>query len=350
MTASRACRLRIRCAALAAVCAAASVLWGCSAAPPRDGPPAPAEAVVPEATWQLLGSELRLLSADAERAAYSHARAALERWLERVRARTDSAFIPWATGYWTHQWLALKLAWYRADDSIDEQTRLDRLTDYLYDDFRSRVLEPVAREIDPSQIMDEASASYSSTVAAGVEELRRRHDVPRRQFAAWLERLPAIAAPPGASLRDLVEARAVTGLPAYRALAADIRGEGAGLVGCAEALRPVAQRTAERLATTLAVRGGAAAASMLGGVPGVLVGLGIGAWDATTYEQERPALEAALRSELEDALRAAQWSLLSDRRRGVLAPVAHMAEHLGAALPGAWPPSVDESDASEALF
>jgi hypothetical protein len=292
------------------------------------------------------------LAATAAQAASGYARAALERWLERVQARTESDFIPWATSYWTHQWLALKLAWYRADDSIDERAAMARLTDYLHDSYRSKVLEPVAREIDPLRIMDQASGLYASTLAADLDELRERHGVPRHQFGTSLNGYLAISSPPGASLRDLVEAETVTQLAAYQALTASLRraGEGTGLAGGHTALWSVAQRTAERLSTTLTVRGGAAASSVLGGVPGALLGLGISAWDATTYEQERPSLEATLRSDLDAALRRAQWRLLSDRKQGVLAPVAHIAEQLSAAFPEPLRPPSYASDAPEELF
>jgi hypothetical protein len=89
---------------------------------------------------------------------------------------------------------------------------------------------------------------------------------------------------------------------------------------------------------------------VLGGVPGALLGLGISAWDATAYEQERPTLEATLRSDLDATLRSVQWSLLSDRKQGVLAPVAHIAEQLSAAFPEPLRPPSDEADAPEELF
>jgi hypothetical protein len=281
-------RRRIYRTAQAAVWIAASALGACFAPPLREPAAPPAEELVPVATWELLGSEIQQAAVDAEPVADGYARAALERWTERVRARTEEAFIPWATSYWTHQWLALKLAWCRTDESAGEPARIARLTDYLDAEYRSTVLDPVAREIDPSQIMDRASELYVSTLAADVEALRQRHGVARRPFQAWLGRLPAISAPPGASL--------------------------------------------------------------LGGVPGALLGLGVSAWDATAYEQERPALEASLRSELELALRETQWILLSDRRQGVLAPIAHISDQLRAALPAPSLPATDETVAPDALF
>jgi hypothetical protein len=352
MAAHRACRPRIRCVSQAALLGAVCLVWGCGTPPLREAPSPIADVPVSAATWAQLGIDIRTLAADAQHAAFRYAQAALERWFERVQARTESEFIPWATDYWTHQWLALKLAWYRADGSADEQAGMARLTDYLCDAYRSKVLEPVARETDPLQIMDQASGLYASTLAAGIQELWERYGLPRHQFGAWLERFPAISTPPGASLRDLVETEAVTTLAAYQALTAQIRrpGEGIGATGGQAALRSAAERTAERLATTLAVRGGAAAASVLGGVPGALLGLGISAWDAATYEHERPALEAVLRSDLDVAVRRAQWSLLSDRAHGVLAPVANITEQISAAFPTPKLPSANESAAPEELF
>jgi hypothetical protein len=352
MTAHRACWPRIRRVSLAALFGAACVLLGCSTPPLRDAQPPAPEAPVPAAIWETVGAEIPTLAAAAAQAASDYARAALERWLERVLARTESDFIPWATNYWTHQWLALKLAWYRTDDSIDDRAAMGRLTDYLHDAYRSKVLEPVAREIDPLQIMDQASGLYASALAAGLDDLRERQGVPRHQFGNWLNGFPAISSPPGASLRDLVEAGTVGQLAAYQSLTASIRraGDTTDVAGDHAALRSVAQRTAERLSTTLAVRGGAAASSLLGGVPGALVGVAITAWDATTHEQERPALEAALRSDLDATLRKAQWTLLSDPGQGVLAPVAHIAEQLNAAFPEPFRPPLDDADAPEALF
>jgi hypothetical protein len=351
-TAVRAKRRRIYRTAPAAVLAAASILGACFPYPLREPAAPPPEILVPVATWELLGSEIRQEAADAEPVADGYARAALERWFERVRARTEDAFIPWATSYWTHQWLALKLAWYRTDESADEQAHIARLTDYLYEEYRSRVLDPVAREIDPSQIMDHASEMYVSTLAASIEALRQRHGIPRRSLDDWLGGFPAISANPGASLRELIEAQTVTALAAYRSLTAQVRlaDSESGLTGGAAALRSVAQHTAERLATTLTVRGGGAAASLLGGVPGALLGLGVSAWDAIVYDHEQPALEASLRSELEVALRKTQSILLSDRRQGVLAPIAHISDQLRAALPAPSPPSTDDAFAPEALF
>ena len=97
MTAHRACWLRIRRVSQAAVFGTVCVLWGCSTPPLRDAHPPTQEAPVSAAIWDLLGAEMPTLAAAAAHAASDYARAALERWLEHVQARTESDVIPWAT-------------------------------------------------------------------------------------------------------------------------------------------------------------------------------------------------------------------------------------------------------------
>jgi len=287
----------------------------------------------------LVGAEIRALSVEAEGKAYAYAQAATKQWFERVWARTDSEFIPWVTDYWTHQWLALKLMWYRARNSDSDAGATEQLADYLQEQFRSQVLEPVAQEIAPPRIMDETSVVYVDALGAGIRALRLRHALPRDQLAGWLSGIPAIADPPGATLRDLVDGEAVTRIRAYQTLTAAIRSadEGAGTAADHAAVRSVADRTAERLSTTLVVRGGATAASVLGGVAGILLGLGASAWDVSTYDREKPLLQANVRSDLDGLLRRVQRNLLEDPTYGVLAPVTHIAGQLAAALPAPAP-------------
>jgi len=341
-------RLPSRPALLAALCV---LIAACGAPRFREEPPAPAEPPVAAETWALVGTELRQIAEEAGQAASDYAQEAMGRWFQRVSALTGSEFVPWATDYWTHQWLSAKLTWYRSGEAGSDPAALARLTDYLAAEYRSQVLQPAAEEIDPLQVMDEASAVYADTLATGIRELQQRVALPRRQLAAWLAGIPLIGSPPGASLQDLAHAAGVAGLPAYQALTAGIRGTGdGGFPGLDAAVQPVAQRTAERLSTTLAVRGGAAAASVLGGVPGILLGIGIGAWDATSHEGERPALEAALRSDLDGALREAVWHLLHDPAAGVLAPVRHMMMQLDRALPAPALPESIERGPVQGLF
>ena len=207
-----------RSALLATLCV---VVIACATPRVREEPPAPEPPVaadiissVATPTWERVGSELRQLADAAGQAAYEYAQEAMGTWFRRVSSLTDSEFVPWATDYWTHQWLSLKLAWYHSGDSAGngDAAALARLTDHLEDEYRSQVLEPAAAAIDPRQVMDEASSLYANALVSGVRELQQRHALPRRQFAAWLAGIPLIASPPGAttSHRATTDARPTT--------------------------------------------------------------------------------------------------------------------------------------------
>jgi hypothetical protein len=272
-------------------------------------------------------------------------------WVTRVRERSAAEFVPWLTGYWAQQWLSVKLAWYRMNDADgDPAAATGRLAEYLQGEFRTRVLEPVAESADPRRFMDRVTARYLQAIAEGIRPLPARFGVPEARFEHWLAGIPAIAWPPGASLGALVGAADLAALPAYQALAGAVHAgaDDSDRGQPREALEAFARRTAERLSTALAVRGGSAAASLAGGVPGLLLALGVTAWDASRHEQERPALEATLVEELERALEAAHRDLLDDPERGVLAGVRHIAAQLDNALPGG--PAPDASPAIERLW
>ena len=330
----------------------AGLLAACATGPMRDAPRPWLESFVSPATWAQVSAATRAASAAAEEQARDYAQAAMQQWLERVHARTGTEFIPWATSYWTHQWLALKLAWYRMNDDSDGDISVatDRLAGYLQERYRETVIDPIAREISPGQIRDQATAQYVQALAMGIRALPGRFALPESELEQWLADIPAITVPPGASLLELVQAESVTRLAGYQALVAGTRGtnDGWGSEFPREAQQAVAQRTAERLVTALAIRGGATAASVLGGVPGVLLGIGVTAWDATAYEQERPALEAALRSDLDDTLQRVHRGLLQDPAHGVLAPVAHIGRSLAGASPDA--PAQSEPGYLDGLF
>ena len=323
---------------------AAALLAGCAAGPPRD---APREPPVTPATWERVRDATRSASVSAADEASAGARSDVAQWVIRIRARTDTEFVPWATSYWTHQWLALKLAWYRRDDTAADADATQRLVAYLQDKYRDSVLEPVARETHPRQIAERAATRYARALAARLDALAARYAVPRAALDEWLAGVPAIEVPPGASLRDVVRSDDLGELAAYRSLVAEACGDAGatGLAGRGEAVHAVAQCTASRLSTVLAVRGGAAAASLLGGVPGLVVGAGLTAWDAADYERQRPALEAALRADLDEALGSVHRELLQDPDHGVLVPVSHIAATVAAALgdePTEPPPAAED--------
>lgn len=333
----------LRAVALALFLAAA----GC-ATPQRV--PAPPPVPVAEDTWRQVDDDIADASRAAREPARNYAHGYMARSRELVRQRTEADFIPWFTGYWTQQWLAIKVAWYKLNAGDGDDPAARRLAAYLQEQYDGRVLAPVAREIDPVTVRQRTTTLYVRLLGEQLQGIRRRHGVPRDQFDRHLADIPAIApqppAAPGASLHQLVRADPLAGLPAYAALDAGIR-EAAGAGPAAERISPAAERASATLISRLAVSGGAsAAAAAVGGVAGVVISLGAAGFGALAHESERPAMEALLRENLDAALDDQWHALMDDPASGVMAAVDHIAGQIEESLarpearPVAFPPAL----------
>jgi hypothetical protein len=310
------------------------VLAGCAT---RDRAPALAPPVqIPESTWRQVDSDIGAASAAATGPAMNDARGSMERWRGLVRKRTEADFIPWFTGYWTQQWLAMKVAWYKlsAEEGTDPAARLAA---YLQEQYHDRVLEPVVKEIDPDVVRGQATKRYVQLLARQLQEIPRRYGVPVDQFDRRIKDIPAIAPDPAhrASLYEIVHTDPLARLPAYVALVAQIRKAAGGTgTGPSDArISPVAKRVSEKLMARLATSGGAsAAAAAVGGVPGVMISLGAAGFGAVALEKERPEMEAQLRENLNAALDDMWLRLVEDPTTGVMAEVHYLSEQIEGSL------------------
>ena len=321
-------------------------LAGCATTDRAPEEPPPVE--IPESTWWRVDNDIGAASQAATGPARNYARGAMEGWRDRVQARTETDFIPWFTGYWTQQWLAIKVAWYKLGAEEGSDPAVERLAAYLQEQYDERVLEPVAREVDPDVVRGEATLLYIQIVGERLPDIRRRHGVPQAQFDQRLRNISAIAlAPPpahSASLYQIVNADPIERLPAYVALIArfDKAAGGAG-AGSAEArISPVAKRASEGMVARLGPAVGAsAAAAVVGGVAGVAISLGAAGFGAIAHEKERPEIEALLRESLDAALGDMWLSLMEDPASGVLAGVHHISGQIEGALSRAFAQPVD---------
>jgi hypothetical protein len=320
----------------AAIVAALLALAGCATG---DRPPeAIAAPPVAPQVWRQIDGELAAASLAAAEPAEAYARDAMAGWRLRIERRTESDFIAWFCSYWTQQWLAIKVAWYKLG-SGDPAAR--RLAIYLQEQYRDRVLDPVAREIDPEVVRRQATTLYVTRLRERTDAIARRYAVPRDQFERRLGQIPAIAlAPPTAhraSLYQLIHADPLTGLPAAAALFERIGQAAGGGLPADQKISPVAQRASERLLAQLVASGGAsAAAAAVGGVAGVVISLGAAGFGAMAHEKQRPEMEAQLRASLDAALGELWHDLVEDPDRGVMAGVYHIdsqiAEYLAPAM------------------
>lgn len=329
------CRPRLNLASGLAV-ALIVALAGCAHTPPSE--PAPQIRIEPE-RWRAIDQRILAASACAQQEAEAYARVTLEEWRQRVRQRIEDVFIPWYASYWTQQWIATKVAWYQMQYAEGEPAPEERLVGYLQEQFRVQVLEPVSEFVDPRAVLDQTADLYRLELKGRVEPLSFEYGIPVDAFNRHLETVPAIVvstdAQLNASLRDVLDSADLAALPAYRTL----RTQPSGRNGNAEPalatdnLDRVAERAVTRLVGTLPLRVGATAASTLvGGFWGLIISAGSAVWSVTEHEQDRQALEAQLRENLDAALEVMWRDLVEDRKTGVSAVVQHISGQIETAL------------------
>ncbi|HSC82136.1 MAG TPA: hypothetical protein VLC30_00835 [Pseudomonas sp.] len=310
-------------------------LAGCASDPP---------VVVPAGTWLQVDHDIAAASRDAEQQARDNALLSMERWKELVYQQTDDEFIPWFSSYWTQQWLGLKVSWYKLSAGGDKDPTVGRLALYLQEQYQERVLEPVAEDDDPKQIMERSTRLYIEQLGLQLQGIAQRHGVPEEQFDQRLQAITLISQAPGASLYEVLHAKRLERMPAYMALIAHIHAAPGGLGDWSAdpGISQVAQRTSERLVDDMTTSGAASAVSaMAGRVAGPAISLGVALFNAVAHEDEREQTQAQLRQNLNAAFDREWLTLMSSTERGVLAGVAQLAGQIdsGLARPFKYEPS-----------
>jgi hypothetical protein len=309
------------------------VLAGCAA--PDRAPSQIPPVLVSEETWWRVDRDIGAASLAAREPARNYARGYMESWRDRVHQRTDADFIPWFTGYWTQQWLAVKAAWYKLSAGEGMDPAVKQLAAYLQEQYNKRVLEPVAKEVDPEVVRVSATTLYIRLVGEQMQGIPRRYGIPPDRFDQRLKNIQAIAlAPPAAqsaSLYQIVYADPIAGLPAFAALIDQVRKDAGGPGAAPSDVRisPAAKRVSEKLVAKLAISGGAsAAAAAVGGVAGMVISIGAAGFGVIAHENERSEMEAQLREDLSAAEGDMWHSLMEDPRTGVMGGVNHIAEQI----------------------
>ncbi|MDT4835268.1 hypothetical protein FQZ97_689270 [compost metagenome] len=307
---------------------------GCASRTP-DAPPV----VVSASTWRLVDRDIAAASLAATDQARSYAQNSMEDWMDLVYKRTDTDFIPWFSSYWTRQWLSMKVAWYRMSSDGEKEQTVNRLAGYLQEEYNDRVLDPVAGEIDPDGVMAQATSLYVRQLDERLKIIPQRHGVPMDQFDQHLRKIPAIelAPPPehSASLYQLVHADPLEELPAYVALIDRIRNtpSGAGAWMTDSGLSSITQRTSEQLESEITTSGVASIIGTFAGrVAGTVISLGVAGFTAMAREDERPAMETRLRTNLNDAFDEEWLELMRNTDTGVMAGVFHLSGQIEGSL------------------
>jgi hypothetical protein len=220
------------------------------------------------------------------------------------------------------------VAWYKLQYTEGEAAPEERLVSYLQEQFYTRVLEPVSGFVDPDTVMNETTDIYLRELKYRLDPLPLAYGIPVDAFNRHLDTIPAIVVPPQeASLHAVLQAGDLSTLPAYAALLKQIAAsdDTPGPQPSPDRLYAVARSAVTRLVGSLALRGGAAAAStVVGGVWGVLITVGAGVWGVFEHDQDKPVIEAQLRENLDAALEVMWQELVEDPQGGVAAVVHHI--------------------------
>ncbi|NSX20075.1 hypothetical protein HTV13_09540 [Pseudomonas putida] len=319
-------------------------LGGCTGKRPPAPPP---PAVLTPAAWQRIDQELIDASVGAAGSANDYARRSMRVWKEQVQQRTESDFIPWFTGYWTQQWLTLKVAWYKLNSGEGREPAEKRLALYLQEQYQNRVIEPVAEQINPEVIRDRACELYLQLFGQQLPAIIQRYNAPPDQLSQRLNRVPAIALGPpparNASLYQLLKAKPLDQQPAWLALRDHLHRQAAKGPGQTDVgLSSVATRASEKLGATLAPRGIASAvASAVGKVAGAMISVAAAGYGMITHDRDHPEMVEQLRVILNVALNQEWQELMENRQSGAMAGVYYLSGQVEDSLLASAPRPVD---------
>ncbi|WP_256658042.1 hypothetical protein [Pseudomonas sp. D(2018)] len=292
--------------------------------------PEPPPVLVSQATWNRVDRDIAAASLAATSQARRYAQESMERWMDLVYRQTDSEFLPWFSSFWTRKWLSMKVGWYRLSSDGEREETVNRLAAYLQEEYDEQVLEPVSRELDPDDIMEQATRTYIQQLDERLQVIPQRFGVPDDQFALHLQKIPAIELPPpghSASLYQVLKADPLEELPAYSSLMERIRNApgGAGAWATDDGLSRITRDTSQQLESELATSGAASfVTSFMGRVAGPVLSLGFTGISAMLNEEGRPDREATLRKSLNQAFDEEWLELMRNPEVGVMAGVIHL--------------------------
>lgn len=293
--------------------------------------PCPAATAKPApAVWQRIDQDIIEASAAAAGSANDYARRSMRVWKEQVQQRTENDFIPWFTGYWTQQWLTLKVAWYKMNNGNGNEPPEKRLGLYLQEQYHQRVIDPVAEQINPEGIRDRASELYLQLLGQQLPAIIQRYNAPPEQFSQRLNRIPAIALGPpdarNATLYQLLRAKSLEQQPAWQSLRQQLHQQASKAPGQTDArLSSVATQASEKLGASLAPRGAASAiAAAVGKAAGAMISVVVTGYGMLSHDREQPQMIEQLRVILNVALNEEWQELMENRQSGAMAGVYYL--------------------------
>lgn len=313
------------------------VLAGCASKKEPEAPPV----VVPQSTWVWVDRDIVAASQTSAEDARSFAANQMTYWRGLVHERADTDFIPWYSGYWTQQWLGMKVTWYNVREAGESEATINRLAVYLQEEYQDRVLDPVAMTLSPVLIREQTTGFYVDQLGKKLQDIPLRYAVPQDQFDQRLQTVTAIdlmpAANHSASLYQLVHAKPLGKLPAYKALTGKINAAADNLAeqSSGTGISAVARRAGEKLESQLVTRGAASTVStFVGKAASLMISVGASTYGVVSHQFAKPEMEAQLRQTLNAAFDEDWQLLLNNREGGVMAGVNYLSAEIEGNLLG----------------
>nr|WP_246238032.1 hypothetical protein [Pseudomonas akapageensis] len=324
------------------------VTAGCASKAPAPQPPPPPPVTISEATWQQADRDIVAASQATTNTVKDYTRRSMRVWKDRVYQLTESDFIPWFTGYWTQQWLTMKVAFYKANSGEGKVPPEKQLAVYLQEQYHQRVIDPVAKEVNPDLVMEQATKLYVQLLTRELRGIAQRYGLPPDQFGRRLSDILAIelAPPPkhDASLYQVIRAEPLEQLPAYVVLINKIHKAAANTaVAAADAsISTVAENASKKLEATLAPRGIAGAVSAAAGkVAGAMISIATAGVSVLMHRNEQPEMVDQLRVILNAALDKEWRNEMENPTTGVNAGVLYLSGKIEANLTKTLTPPVE---------
>lgn len=167
--------------------------------------------------WSEVDASVRKACEQARQKAEAHAEIAITRWIAELKSRAETDFLPWYFNYWNQQALALKaVGWHLADTTAaevligEQESAEEKLTAYISDAFRARVLSPEHATHRIETITRDSVEIYLVELSEQLSALQVRFDVPDPDWDSHLRSMAATALAVEANRQIPVLTKAIT--------------------------------------------------------------------------------------------------------------------------------------------
>ncbi len=288
----------------------------------------PVEAPV---AWDAVDQAVVAALADARKSAEEFGGDRLDAWLGELMGRVDTDFLDWYFSYWTQQVFGLKALGQMGVHYFFETqpTAAEALTRDIQEEFTKRVLRPQLAELELERIVRETVSHYVACLRSNLEVIPSKYFIPSADWDRYIDGMVLTASNTDAdrevplTLKTVVTAGsggAVLLTAKMNALVGKLSGK-------------VMAKSAGKAASQMAVKTGGKVAAKAGGkFFGIIVGVGVIAWDVWDHTATKKENWPILRQSLAGYFHSLKDILLNDPEEGMTAAFDDLEKQVAASL------------------